>query len=183
METRVRSFEEFVLADPEGRNWELHDGQILEKPSMSAQHNGAFAYLGAQLIHQLDRRTYRVRINGGHLRRLESTYFIPDVAVIPTDVELAQRRGPGHLEVYTDPLPLVVEIWSTSTGRYDVNTKTPEYQPRGDLEIWRLQPFERILTAWRRLPDGSDDIATFVGGTVQPVALPNVTIDLDALFD
>jgi Uma2 family endonuclease len=79
-------------------------------------------------------------------------------------------------------LPLVVEVWSPSTGGYDIDAKIPEYRRRGDLEIWRLHPFEKTLTAWGRQPDGSYTKRVFQGGTVQPVGLPNVTIDLDALF-
>jgi Uma2 family endonuclease len=75
-----------------------------------------------------------------------------------------------------------VEIWPRSTGDYDVEEKLPEYQRRGDLEIWRLHPYERTLTAWRRQPDGSYTETIYTGGVVHPVALPGVAIDLDALF-
>ena len=87
------------------------------------------------------------------------------------------------LEAYDAPLPLVIEVCCPSTGDYDVDTKLGEYQRRGDLEIWRIHPFDRTLTAWRRQPDGSYTESQYAGGTVQPVALPNVTIDLDTLFD
>jgi Uma2 family endonuclease len=87
-----------------------------------------------------------------------------------------------ELETYTESLPLVVEIWSPSTGQYDLQTKLHEYQRRGDLEIWRIHPYERTLTAWRRQPDGSYAESTHTNGTVKPVALPNVSIDLDGLF-
>ena len=80
------------------------------------------------------------------------------------------------------PLPLVVEVWSPSTGDHDVDTKIPEYQRRGDQEIWRLHPFERTLTMWRRQPDGAYVETTVYGGTVSPTAFPWVTIDLDAVF-
>jgi Uma2 family endonuclease len=86
------------------------------------------------------------------------------------------------LEVYDEALPLVVEVRSPSTGTYDVDEKIPEYKRRGDLEIWRVHPFERTMTAWRRQPDGTYTETTYEGGAVQPVALPNVTVDLDALF-
>ncbi len=86
------------------------------------------------------------------------------------------------LEWYDAPLPLVVEIWSPSTGDYDVDAKLPEYQRRGDLEIWRLHPYDRTLSAWRRAPDGSYSEHRYTGGTVQPVALPGVTINLDDVF-
>jgi hypothetical protein len=58
----------------------------------------------------------------------------------------------------------------------------PVNQQRGDLEIWRIYPYERSLTAWRRQPDGSYEATTHRGGIVTPVALSGVEINLDELF-
>ena len=148
---------------------------------MSAEHNDLMFYLGVRLANQLDPDAFRVRVNAGHLRHPETTYYVPDVAVIPADLERAQRRGPGWLEVYSDPLPLVVEVCSQSTGDYDVETKLPEYQRRGDREIWHLNPYDRTLRIWRRQPDGSYAETLQRGGVVQPIELPGVTVDLDHL--
>jgi Uma2 family endonuclease len=156
---------------------------LREKPAMSFRHNDAMVELGYQLRSQLDPRGFRVRINAGRVKRADETYYIPDVMVFPTRLADQIRDRPDVLEVYHAPLPFVAEVWSPSTGNHDVNTKIPTYKLRGDLEIWRLQPFERVLTLWRRQPDGSYDEAVYHGGLVQPVALPGVTIDLDALFD
>jgi Uma2 family endonuclease len=86
------------------------------------------------------------------------------------------------LEIYTEPLPFVLEVWSPRTGEYDVETKLPEYRARGDREIWLLNPYGHDLVAWRRREDGTYERATYRGGKVQLFALPEVTIDLDALF-
>ena len=77
----------------------------------------------------------------------------------------------------------MVEVWSPSTGDYDVDAKLPVYQQRGDREIWRIHPYERTLTSWLRQPDGSYQETLHRGGIVALVALPGVTIDLDELFD
>ena len=77
---------------------------------------------------------------------------------------------------------MVVEVWSPSTGTYDVNAKLPEYRRRGDLEVWRVHPFERTLTVWRRQPDGGYVETIYDGGRVQPASMPGVTIDLDVLW-
>jgi Uma2 family endonuclease len=122
-----------------------------------------------------------VRTNAGHLRVSAENYYIPDVYVIPVELQ-APLWGTRQLETYVDPLPLMVEIWSPPTGARDVATKVPAYQRRGDLEIWRIHPYEHTLTAWRLQPDGSYTETSHSGGTIQPVAVPNVTIDLDALF-
>ncbi|HEY3118391.1 MAG TPA: Uma2 family endonuclease, partial [Chloroflexota bacterium] len=109
------------------------------------------------------------------------SYYIPDVLVIP--MELVRPLLPLYvLETYSSPLPLVVEVWSPSTGAFDVATKVPEYQARGDLEIWRIHPFERTLTMWRRQPDSTYTEEQYKGGPLRPVALPGVEIDFEALF-
>jgi len=177
-----QTFEQLALEDPEG-HWELHCGQLRKKPPMTFEHNEVADELHSRLKEQLDRNRFRVRLGMGHVRRSAENYYIPDVFVIPIELTRPLRGRRDVLEAYDAPLPLVVEIWSPSTGDYDVDTKLSEYQRRGDFEIWRIHPFDRTLTAWRRQPDGSYTESHFAGGTVQPVALPNVTIDLDALFD
>jgi Uma2 family endonuclease len=164
------------------RQWELHRGRMREKPAMSAEHNDLMFQLGFRLQLRLDPTAFRVRVNAGRLRRPAGTSYIPDVAVLPAELERAERRGAGHLETYDAPLPLVVEVWSPSTGDYDVTEKLAEYQARGDREIWLLHPYERTLTAWVRQPGGAYQQTTHRGGVVQPAFLPDVAIDLDALF-
>jgi Uma2 family endonuclease len=181
MSVTEQTFPKLLLEDP-GRRWELHGGQLREKPPMSYRHNFAVVYLGGQLLRQLDPAAFQVRINLGHVRRTEQNYFIPDVFVLPVAHIGPDRDRPDMVEIYDRPLPLVVEVWSPSTGEYDVDTKFAEYRKRGDAEIWRLHPFERTLTVWRRRDDGGYDEAVYHGGTVEPIAVPGVTIDLDALF-
>jgi len=176
-----RDYLSLALANPDVP-WELHDGRPREKPPMSAEHNALMFELGYHLRRQLDPMRFRLRFNAGRLRRPSTATYIPDVVVIPAALEHEQRRGPGALELYSEPLPLVVEVWSPSTGAYDVDAKFPEYQQRGDHEIWRLHPFERTLRAWRRQSDGSYIETVYHGGMIEPVALPGVTIDLDELF-
>ncbi|MBA2277402.1 MAG: Uma2 family endonuclease [Chloroflexia bacterium] len=175
------TFERFALDDPI-RQWEMHRGQLREKPGMSFDHNDVMVYLGHFLMRQLDRDVYRVRVNAGHVRHQHDSYYIPDVVVIPLADAEHLRNRPDRLEVYDRSLPFVAEVWSPSTGDYDVDGKLPEYQRRGDLEIWRLHPFERTLIAWRRQPDGSYTETTYSGGTVDVASLPGVEIDLDRLF-
>ena len=80
-------------------------------------------------------------------------------------------------------MPFVVAVWSPSAGDYEVDTKLPEYQSRGDLEIWRIQPYERTVTMWRRHPDGAYTETLVRTGTVRLAALPEIVIDIDRLFD
>ncbi len=176
-----QTYRAIALEDPEGQ-WELHRGRLREKPGMTWDHNGHALDLAVQLHNQLNRREFRVNHDSGRLRRQDVTYYIPDVFVVPASYGDELRGHQDRLQVHDGPALLVVEVWSPSTGDYDVDAKIPEYQLRGDHEIWRLHPYDRTLTVWRRNEDGSYAESDLTGGTIQPIALPGVTIDLDALF-
>lgn len=181
MTVSEETLRQVALEDPNG-HWELDHGSLRQKPDMTFEHNQAVSLIGRALHIQLDPTQYVVRIDAGLVRRSPTQYYIPDVMVI----ELAEARRlfpePGEWEVYPNPLPLVVEVWSRSTGRYDVTTKLAEYQRRGDLEIWLLHPYQQTLTAWRRQPDGGYSETLYPGGSVRPASVPGVTVELDELF-
>lgn len=182
MSVTEKTYRAVAVEDPE-RQWELHGGLLVEKPWMGNEHSDIMTYLGAFLIQQVDRTQFRVHVDSTRLRGETRSYYIPDVVVIPIDLFRRGLGHPGRLEFYNEPMPFVAEVWSPSTGRYDVDTKLPAYQRRGDLEIWRLHPYERTLTAWRRQPSGTYDHVVSHGGQVSLTSLPGVTIDLDVLFD
>ena len=180
MAVSQRSYEHAVLENPNGR-WELHHGKLREKPSMSWEHGEAMFRLGHLLALQLDRRQFRVRVNHGQVRRSAESYYVTDVLVAPTSIGASLRGRP--LEVFAEPLPLVVEVWSPATGAYDIDQKIPEYQARGDQEIWRLHPYDRTLTVWRRRSDGTYEEQRYDHGVVEIRSLPGVRIELGALFE
>jgi Uma2 family endonuclease len=175
-----QEYETFVQSHPGGR-WELHDGVLVEKPGMSWRHLDISFELGHRFRSQLDRAEYRVFVEG-RTRRPTTTIFIPDVMIVPTayGIHLVDET---RLAIFSEPLPLVVEVWSPSTGDYDVDTKIPVYMQRGDADIWRMHPFEQTLRRWVRQPDGTYRESIHRGGIVTLAALPNVEIDLDQLFD
>ncbi|HEX5499543.1 MAG TPA: Uma2 family endonuclease [Thermomicrobiales bacterium] len=184
LETRIAEseFRALALREPD-RRWERRDGVAREKPWMSVEHEAIGSYFGFLLQRQLDRAAWRIRVNGPRLRVPGGNYFMPDVAVLPAALERALRRQPGSLDAYAEPLPLVVEIWSPSTGGYDLDVKLDGYRLRGDREIWRIHPYERTLTAWRRAADDSYAESRSPGGIVRVESLPDVAVDLDALLN
>jgi Uma2 family endonuclease len=177
-----QEYRELALNDPD-RTWELWDGVLVEKPPMSIPHTDVASYLGFLLQNQLDRGAYRVHINGSRAHSTSRTYYIPDVVVIPAALVLPHMSDPRALDAFAEPLPLVVEVWSRTTGDYDVAAKLPAYRERGDREIWFIHPYERTLTAWRLQPDGTYTETVYRGGIVPVASLPGVAIDLDALLD
>jgi Uma2 family endonuclease len=172
-----------VLEDPDSR-WELHCGRLQQKPPMTARHNDVAWVLGFRIQQQLPLNQFRVRVDAGRARAIEQEFFIPDVIVVPAaQIERFKQEQPTTAEVYSEALPFVTEVWSPSTGTHDRTTKLQDYQRRGDLEIWLLNVGERTLRAFRKQPDNTYTETVYRGGKVQPVALPNVTIDLDELVN
>jgi Uma2 family endonuclease len=177
------TYERLALEDDEGK-WELVCGRPRQKPPMTTEHDDTARNLMHELVLQIPREDFSVDKEGPKLRVPSGNYRIPDVCVIPRPlIERRKAEHPARLEVYEQPMPLVVEVWSPSTGDYDLEQKLTEYQERGDLEIWRIHPYERTLTAWVRQPDGSYTETLYSGGPVRPSFLPGVMIDLDRLFD
>lgn len=182
MPVSAETYEQLALEDGDVK-WELVCGRLREKPGMTAQHYSVMRTLARGLVLQLGTE-FQVAQESGRLRISTGTYYVPDVCVIPTEyVQQARRERARRLEIYDEAIPLVVEVWSPSTGTYDVDAKLKEYQLRGDLEIWRIHPYDQTLTAWGRQPDGSYAETHYTGGTVQPATLPGVAIDLPALFE
>ena len=181
MPVSAETYERVTLEDPEGR-WELACGRLVRKPIMTTEHADAARRLTRRLVIQLDEDEYSVG-ETVRLRVSSGSYRVPDVCVVPREYVRRLRERPGTFEVYDDAVPLVVEVWSPSTGDYDVEEKLRQYQQRGDLEIWRIHPYDRTLTAWRRQSDDSYTQTLYRGGAVESVALPNVVIEIDRLFD
>jgi len=183
MPVSEETFERVALEDPDGK-WELHCGRLRSKPGMTAKHNSIGDRLAFRLQQQLAVEAYRVTGDRAYVRMSATRTYIPDVAVIPLSlVQRMEREQPTGLEVYPEPLPLVVEVWSPSTGDNDLTDKLLGYQQRGDAEIWLLRHQERTLRAFVREPDGTYTEHIHHGGIVRPHALPTVAIDLDELFN
>ena len=68
MRVSEQAYRELALGDDD-RQWELHDGELVEKPAMAYAHNEIMFELGHLLRSQLGRERYRVRVNAGRVRR------------------------------------------------------------------------------------------------------------------
>ncbi len=180
MAVSTRTYEQLALEEP-SEKWELFDGQLRKKPAMTMEHYDLAFELAFAIRTQVQHSEFHVRCDQSRLAAGNS-YVIPDAFVVPADLASRFKGRQDLLESYAEPLPFVAEVWSPTTGEYDVSGKLAAYQQRGDQEIWLLHPFEHSLDAWRRQSDGTYIATRFTGGSVALAALPAVTIDLDALF-
>lgn len=175
------AYREFALSDPDGK-WELIRGHLQEKPAVTVAHSVVIMTLAPLLLQQLEPTQCRVSCGLARLRVSGDTYYMPDVVVIPTKTMEKLAENPHALDAYPEPMSLVVEAWSPSTGNRDIELKLPDYQRRGDAEIWYIYPYERTLTACRRLANGDYEETILGVGIVRPASLPHVAIALNDLF-
>jgi Uma2 family endonuclease len=169
-----------VAAEDADATWELHGGRLVRKPDRTLEHNDVAWELARVLGLQLDPDLYRVRMNAGRLRVDADHYFVPDVAVIPVELAAARAGAAEVLEEYDEPLPFVAEVWSRSTGEYDVDRKLPAYQRRGDAEIWRVHPYERMVRRWQK--SGGVYVEETIEDGVAVVEVLGARIEVDRLF-
>jgi Uma2 family endonuclease len=180
MPVTEETYERLALEDLEGQ-WELVCGRPRQKPGMTQEHNYIARKLTKRIGSQVDEAEFDVSANSARLRIANGNTFIPDVAVVQISL-MPGLRGTGRLETYSDAVPFVAEVWSPSTGGYDVDTKFPEYKQRQDREIWRIHPYRQSLIAWRLQPDGAYSEHTYSEGIVPIESLSGVSIDLAELF-
>lgn len=174
---------ERLVADGLLKRTELWDGVPVEKPPVSVGHARLIDRLSRVLNLALDPAAFVVSAGGSRLRVGERSYAIPDLVVLPAEVEARMFADhPTGAAVYDEPLPLVVEVWSPSTGGHDLHAKLPRYRAQGHAEIWRLHQVERSLQRWIRQPNGAYREEQVAGGMVRLAALAGVAVDLDALF-
>ena len=181
MAVKVATYEQLALEDPHEK-WEFVDGHVRKKPPMTMEHNQRGFELAFAIRSQVSTDQYHVRCDQSRLR-FAGNYFGPDVFVVPAAAARRFRGLDDTLEAYVDPVPFVAEVWSPSTGDYDVTDKLPIYQARGDAEIWLIHPFERWVRAFLREAGGSYREQRMSTGRVSLSAVPGVTIDLDELFE
>jgi Uma2 family endonuclease len=180
MTVAVATFEQLALQEPTEK-WELFLGRVRKKPPMTMEHYDLAFELAFAIRSQLSHAEYHVRCDQARLTT-DRSYLVPDVFVVPASSSLVFRGQDATLEAYAEAVPFLAEVWSRSTGDYDLNEKLVEYQRRGDLEIWLVHPYERTVTAYRRDPEGGHQTVR-LSGRCALHALPGVTVDLDALFD
>jgi Uma2 family endonuclease len=177
-----KTYRQVALEDPTGR-WELSCGHLRSKPAMTNAHLYVTELLIDALSAQMDWLQHWVAKDAPRLRTSTGSYYVPDVCIFPRALlEHAFRAGPRRFQVFDEPMPFVAEVWSPNTGDYDVETKIAEYQRRGDLEIWRLHPYEKTVRRWIRRPDGSYTESLLSSGIIQLAALPSVSIEIESLF-
>jgi Uma2 family endonuclease len=134
MRVTPEQYRRIALEDRDGA-WELHRGRLRQKPAGSFVHNQTVHLLADQTYRQIDSAAFTIRVNCGRVSGRNESYYVPDLFVVPRNLIEPDWSAQDVLETYGQPLPLVVEVWSPSTGGYDVDASSPSTSVAATLKF------------------------------------------------
>ncbi|MDD1413257.1 Uma2 family endonuclease [Dolichospermum sp. ST_con] len=144
-ETQLVTFEEFIKWKPEGKFYELHDGEIIEMNPPLGKHERRTGFLSRKLTVEFDRLNLPYFIPKQALvkQRTGESAYSPDVLLIdPTNLVNEPLWEKTSTVTQGDSVPLVIEVVSTN-WRVDYYRKYSDYEEMGIKEYWIVdyQPF------------------------------------------
>lgn len=174
--------EEFFATTDEQPRAQLIDGELVVVNSPAARHNRVINRLLRLYWSHADSHPRCGEVGtSGDVAIGEHNVFVPDLWWVPDDQRLAddQSRFPS-------PPPLVVEVRSPSTWRYDVGPKLRHYEAAGVDEVWLVDTAADVVLVYRR---SRADAPTFdialeltTDDTLTTPLVPGWSIDLGELF-
>lgn len=164
---------------PEGGNYQLIGGEIIEMTAPSLYHQKILQNLNYYL-------SVYIRQNG-----------LGEVYVAPTDVYFSKTETyqPDLLILLTESLhkmqeskiegapDLIVEILSPSTGYYDVKYKKSVYEKFGVKEYWIVDPKDKTIEIYQN-SQGKFVLTSELSktGTAQSTLLSGFIVELEKIF-
>jgi len=146
----------------DGNRYELIEGSLHVTPSPAMNHQQVVANLHL-LLHDACPPPLNVLFAPLDVILGPATVLVPDVLVIPSEIE-------GLKRVPTAPL-LVVEVLSPSTRDYDLGTKWRVYQEAGVGSYWVVDPLEPSVRVWT-WDEGNASDATVTGDEALEIDWP-----------
>lgn len=135
--TKPISFTKFVEWKPDGRNYELHDGVIIEMQPRG-KHEEIIGFLATEFALQFRRLNLPYLIPKQALVKVlnRETCYSPDVLILNRNNLINESLWDKYSTVQTSlSIPLIVEIVS-SNWRDDYLTKVRDYEEIGISEYW-----------------------------------------------
>jgi Uma2 family endonuclease len=182
--TRLINYED-SLTMPENRFEEIVHGESRIMPPAIKKHVYLIRKLSRVLDRQLDDREYEVfsQQPGLGVERIPLTYRIPDLMVFRIEALRRDRVETASNDPYIWTVPeLIVECLSPSNRKGSVHELLADYAHVGVPEVWLLDPKPPQLTSYRYESGALQQWLATESGQVSPIRLPNVAVDLAALW-
>ena len=174
---QVLDYADYAAIPPDGRRWELLEGDVHVSPAPSPRHQWSSKKLQRQLEDYFETRSLG-RVFNAPIDVILTPHDVvqPDLVVV-TNLEQISARG------IEGPPTLLVEVFSPFTVTYDRTTKSRRYAVLGVPHLWFLDPEGRRLEcfrlegqAWIPVVEGTSD------DTVEHPDWPGLAIRLGDLW-
>lgn len=158
--------------------FELIEGELFVTPAPSLKHQDVLGNLYTLLREAVfGSGLGRVYMAPVDVRLAEKTIVQPDLMVI-----LTNRRQILTVPRVEGAPSLAVEIISSSTSRYDRETKRSIYARYGIPEYWLIDPNAQSMTIFSDPQNGRFLTETEASDVAISVTIPGLSVDLSAVF-
>lgn len=173
--------EEFFAVTEGQPRTQLVDGELVVN-SPAFRHNRIIMSLVVAFHEHREAHPDAGEVGGsGDLVLDEHSVYVPDIWWVPDD-----QRPDDDEHRFAGPPPLVVEVRSPSTWRYDIGTKLRHYEAGGVAEVWLVDTAADVVLVYRRT---TSEAATFdialelsTDDTLTTPLIPGWAIDLAELL-
>lgn len=163
----------------DGFRYELVDGVVIMSPGASFPHQRISLQIAASILEYLQRNPVgevfeNVDVYLGLGPHGADLVYRPDIIFLRTD-QVTRR-----MTRFQGPPPLVVEIVSESSKRYDRETKMADYERCGVTEFWLIDPDRKGAWFYQGVGGRFREIAV-EGDTFRSLVLPGFELSLKQL--
>jgi len=174
VDTYYRMAREGLILDHE--RVELLDGEIVRMPPIGPSHADVVDELGRGSRWAPLEPAIRVRIQGP-IRLDRYSEPQPDIAILRRRREGYRQDHPTAADVV-----LLIEV-ADSTLLTDRSRKLPLYARHGIPEVWLVNLVAKVVEVYRRpAGDAFDERQDIADGILRPLLLPELELDVGALF-
>ena len=163
--------DEVGLFPPE-RRFELLGGEIVEMAPIGIRHAATVDWLTQTFFDALNRRA---------IVRVQNPVRISDLSELQPDVTLLRWREDFYRNAHPTPddVVLMIEV-SDTTAAWDRRRKRPLYAAAGVAELWIIDVSQNVIDVATDPGPGTEGYRcirqVLPGGTLTPLALPDLTI-------
>jgi Uma2 family endonuclease len=174
------TYDDFCALPDDGRRYEILDGDLYMSLSPETPHQDIVGNLFA-ILHQHIRGQKLGRVFVAPLDVLLDEHNIvePDLIFVSTE-----RRAIITRKNIQGAPDLLVEVLSPSTSKRDLRDKRNVYARSGVRFYWIIDPDEHTLLELQLSGNAYSAIATHKqGATIRPMLFPDLSLDLDSLWE
>jgi Uma2 family endonuclease len=164
---------------PEGANYQLIDGEIIEMPSPTVPHQTVVKNLAFEF-----EKFVREKKNGRILFAPMDVYFDDDNTFQPDVLFISNKRKKIISGKFIDGAPdLVVEVLSPGTAYYDLKKKKHGYEKFGVKEYWIIDVDEQTIEVYENKSSGFKLLCRVEkNGQIVSHVLVGLNLDAQLLF-